>query len=293
MNVSLSLVLTLLLAGCVAESTDRMSTFDWQGHRGARGARPENTLPAFRYALDRGVTTLELDLAVSADGHLIVSHEPWMNAAICLDPQGQRIPELEERRHNIYRMSLDTVRTYDCGSLRNPRFPEQRPERVHKPTLREVVEDSDKYARTTDRPLPYYNIEIKSAPELDGVFTPGVAAFVTLVLREVQNLGVAERTTVQSFDERVLVELHRQRTPTQIAYLTEYPADLATKTREMGFVPDIWSPYFPTVNAVSVAEARALEMRVVPWTVNDPAVMTELKKVGVDGIITDYPDRIN
>lgn len=283
----------LLLAACAPETLTHMPLFDWQGHRGARGARPENTLPAFRYALDRGVTTLELDLAVSADGHLVVSHEPWMNAAICLDPQGRRIPELEERRHNLYRMTLDTIQSYDCGSLRNPRFPEQQPERAYKPTFREVVEVSDDHARASERELPFYNIEIKSAPEMDGTFTPEVETFVTLVLAEVKKLDLADRTTVQSFDERVIVELNRQRTPTSIAYLTENPVDLAAKTEQFDFVPEIWSPYYPTVNAVSVAEARKLGMRVIPWTVNDPAVMMELKSIGVDGMITDYPDRIN
>ena len=286
-----TVALTLLVLFISCSETPVMQTFDWQGHRGARGNRPENTLPAFHYALDAGMTTLELDLAVSSDSQLIVTHEPWMNAEICLDPLGNRIPRMEEKRHNIFAMTMDSVRTYDCGSLKNTRFPEQQPQPAYKPVLREVVRSADRYAAKIGREQPDFNIEIKSSPEWDGVFTPGVPRFVELVLQEIAQLGIADRTTVQSFDERVLVELRKQGTTTNVAYLTEELVDLEQKTKSFGFVPDIWSPYYPLVNEASMNIAKGLNMKVIPWTVNDSTIMRNLKELGVDGIITDYPER--
>ena len=279
--------LLLLLVNC----TDMNQAFDWQGHRGARGKFPENTLPAFTYALDQGMTTLELDLAVSKDGQLIVSHEPWMNSTICLEPSGERIQTLFQREHNLYLMDVDTIRSYDCGTLRHKHFPEQQNRKAYKPTLTEVVEHSDAHARKTQRELPRYNIEIKHDPSYDGRFAPPPAEFVELVIAEVNRLGIAERSTIQSFDLRVLKELHRQEAPTDIAYLVERPVDLAKTEVTLGFMPDIWSPYFPLVSDVNVTQAHELGMRVIPWTVNDTTVMRRLIEDGVDGIITDYPDR--
>ena len=284
----------LAAAACVAlfvNCTDMNEPFDWQGHRGARGKFPENTLPAFTYALDQGMRTLELDLAVSKDKQLIVSHEPWMNSTICLEPNGERIQTLFQREHNLYLMDVDTIKTYDCGTLRHKHFPEQQNQKVYKPTLAEVVETSDEHARHTGRELPRYNIEIKHDPSYDNRFAPPPAEFVELVIKEVDRLGIAGRSTIQSFDRRVLQELYRQQAPTDIAYLVERPVDLTKTEATLGFMPDIWSPYFPLVSDVNVTQAHELGMRVVPWTVNDTTVMHRLIEDGVDGIITDYPDR--
>ena len=277
-------------AGENATTMELPVTFDWQGHRGARGLLPENSIPAFRKALEYPfVRTLELDVAVSADSQVIVSHEPWMNPAICRGPEGELLTEAE--KINLYQLDYATIRQYDCGSWGHERFPEQEPVAVYKPLLRDVIEAADAYARELGRELPRYNIEIKSEPDYDGVFAPPPAEFVALVRREIERAGIRERTTVQSFDVRVIRELNRQDPTLVIAYLDEYPGGLSQKLSELGFEPAIYSPYYQTLSANVVRECHERGMRVIPWTVNDTAAMRGMIEIGVDGIITDYPDR--
>ncbi len=286
-------VLLLLACGPASETTDPMNlpaTFDWQGHRGARGLMPENTIPAFRKALEYPfVRTLELDVAVSADSQLVVSHEPWMNPVICRGPEGDTLSE--EERVNLFQLDYATIREYDCGSWGHPRFPEQQAVAVAKPLLSTVIEAADNYARELGRELPRYNIEIKSQPEYDGVFAPPPPAFVALVRKEIERTGIQDRTTVQSFDVRVLRELHRQDPGLVVAYLDEYPGRLSQKLDELGFLPAVYSPYYQTLSANVVAECHDRGLLVIPWTVNDTVAMRGMIQIGVDGIITDYPDR--
>lgn len=144
--------------------------FDWEAHRGCRGLLPENSVPAFLKALEfPGVVTLELDLAVSKDGQLIVSHEPWFNPAICLQPNGDSISRKTAENFLIYEMTASEVRAFDCGSIGNPRFPQQQKMKIHKPIFREVVE-----AVRARRPDVRWNVEIKSQAAWDGVRHPPV-----------------------------------------------------------------------------------------------------------------------
>ena len=129
-----------LLMSCNQPPKRLSDRLDIQGHRGARGLLPENTIPAFLKALEYNVTTLELDLAVTADGQLIVSHEPWMNHSICTDSVGGTIDEEAERSFNIYQMAYKEVKRFDCGSMANPLFPDQRPLNVSKPLLTDVFD---------------------------------------------------------------------------------------------------------------------------------------------------------
>ena len=141
--------------------------FDWQGHRGCRGLMPENSLPAFLHALDfPEVITLELDLAVSKDNQLIVSHEPWFNPVICRAPGGDSIPHRDAEKNLIYRHTVSEIRAFDCGSLGNPRFPQQQKQPTYKPTLREVV--AAVRTKAPGRAIRW-NIEIKSQPAWDGL----------------------------------------------------------------------------------------------------------------------------
>lgn len=262
--------------------------FDWQGHRGCRGLMPENSLPGFLHALDfPEVTTLELDLAVSQDHQLIVSHEPWFNPAICRLPQGDTIPSAEVEKILLYHLRAAQIRDYDCGSWGNARFPQQQRLRTWKPTLREVVEAVRQRA-----PHIRWNIEIKSQPEWDGLRHPPVEEFVKLVVEEVRALGLEKTCTLQSFDVRALQALHRQAPDLTLAFLVENEAGLPANLKRLGFTPPIYSPYYVGINARLVAQCRAQRMKLIPWTVNDVASMRHLIRLGVDGIITDYPNLI-
>lgn len=262
--------------------------FDWQGHRGCRGLMPENSLPAFLHALTfPEVTTLELDLAVSKDKQLIVSHEPWFNPAICRQPNGDSIARRDAEKFLIYQMTAADIRAFDCGSWGNPRFPQQQKMKAYKPTLREVVE-----AVQAKSPNIRWNIEIKSQPEWDGLRHPPVDEFARLVIAELTTLGIRKNATVQSFDVRALQSMHRQAPDIQLAFLIENIRGFDFNMERLGFVPAIYSPYYQLISKKLVRKCHHRDMTLVPWTVNDTAAMRGLIRLGVDGIITDYPNLI-
>jgi glycerophosphoryl diester phosphodiesterase len=267
--------------------------FDWQGHRGARGLAPENTIPAFLKALEfPQVKTLEMDLAVSADGFLVVSHEPWMSAAICSHPDGNPVGKTEEEGLAIFQMPYNKVQSFDCGSRGNPRFPEQVPQMAFKPTLDAVVKEVEQYCEQRGREMPFFNIEIKSTPEWDGTKTPQPEVFARLVAEKLSELNVAAVTTIQSFDPRPLQFLHKNYPDLTLAFLVENAQGMEANLQILGFVPDIYSPYYGLIDRKAVEWAHNKGMKVVPWTVNTTKDMQRLQEWGVDGIITDYPDRI-
>jgi glycerophosphoryl diester phosphodiesterase len=196
------------------------STFDLQGHRGCRGLMPENTVPAFLKALEMGVNTLEMDVVISADQEIVVSHEPWMSHVICSHPDGRAVKRSERAALNFYQMNYADIQQFDCGMRGNPKFPQQKKIKAVKPTLKIVVKSSDKHAKDEGFPAPHYNIEIKSEEKEYGVFQPGPKDFVRLVVDEIRKLGIEDRTIIQSFDARVLELLNKEeKRKFSIAYL--------------------------------------------------------------------------
>lgn len=274
------------------------SGFDVQGHRGARGLAPENSLPAFRRALELGVTTLELDTVVSADSQVVVSHDPWMSAVFCAYPDGRPVRPGDDVV--IYELPYAEVARFDCGSRPNPRFPEQALAPVAKPLLRDVIRLAEAWAEEYGRPV-FYNVETKSRPEGDGRLHPPPADFVGFVWDVVEAEGVADRVTLQSFDVRTLQEARRRDLPLRLALLVEDVGvlddgnaplrHLRNGLDVLGFVPDIYSPQYTLVTPAVVEAAHERGMLVIPWTVNERADMERLRALGVDGLITDYPDR--
>ncbi len=294
------LIFLLLWAGCrPANKSATMNAFsskiiDWQGHRGARGLLPENSVPAFLKALEYPVTTLELDVVISRDRQVVVSHEPWMSGTICSLPGGAAVPEEEaEGRYNLFQMDYEEIRAFDCGSRGNARFPDQKPAPVHKPLLQEVVEAVERYCRENQRPIPGYNIEIKSNTAWDGKWAPPPPEFARLVVEKVEALGITARSCIQSFDERSLREVKALAPAMTTALLVENYRGVAANVEALGYVPEIYSPYYRLVNAQVVDTVHEQGMKLIPWTVNEVAVMRSLLDLGVDGIITDYPDRIS
>ncbi|MEL6867529.1 MAG: glycerophosphodiester phosphodiesterase family protein [Bacteroidota bacterium] len=272
-------------------STDR--TIDWQGHRGARGLLPENTIPAFIKALEYPqVTTLELDLAVSKDSQLIVSHEPWMSAGICSKPDGSPVTKKEEKSLRLYEMTYEEIKTYDCGSRGNKRFPDQQPMQVYKPSFMDMVSNVELHCQKNKLPRPKYNIEIKSEPEGYGTMVPHPERFVQLVLDEIDLLNIKDRVNLQSFDINVLREIKKQDSTMVIAHLVENIKGFEANVRKLGFEADIYSPHYGLLNKSQIKKIHERGMLIIPWTVNDPKTMAKLIEKGVDGIITDYPNMI-
>tara|TARA_R110002049_G_scaffold73909_10_gene190931 strand:+ start:4119 stop:5882 length:1764 start_codon:yes stop_codon:yes gene_type:complete len=260
--------------------------FELQGHRGARGLSPENTMQAFEKALNLGVNTIELDVVISKDKKVVVSHEPWLNEEITLDFKGNRITKEDAVTFNVYKNKYKEIKKYDVGSLGNSKFPEQEKVAAYKPLLSEVIA----FAETKNTEI-LYNIEIKSTPkdEQNG-FQPTVAEFSDLVINELKKAKIPlKRIVIQSFDPRVLEYIHITYPAYKLAFLT-YQNNFETNMKMLSFMPEIYSPYFVLLNKEEVKNIQKKNMRVIPWTVNKKEDMVNLLNMGVDGLITDYPN---
>ncbi|MFD2200580.1 glycerophosphodiester phosphodiesterase family protein [Shivajiella indica] len=264
-------------------------SYDLQGHRGSRGLMPENTIPAMIKALDLGVTTLELDLAVTKDGEIILSHEPYMNPAICFTPNGEEILPTD-KSHNIYQMTYAEVIQFDCGTKFHAGFPKQVKFFATKPKLSDMIDVVEKYVTDMGLPLPNYNIEIKCMPEGDGVYHPNPEDFSEMVIALLSKKLKPERFNIQSFDFRVLQYIHQHHPGITLAMLVENAVNPEEQLRVLGFQPQIYSPFFPALNKETVQKLQQKGMKVIPWTVNNKEQMEKLLDMGVDGIITDYPN---
>lgn len=273
------------------------SKFDVQGHRGCRGLRPENTIPAFLHALDLGVQTLELDVVITKDKQVIVSHEAYFNPLITTLPNGT--PATETNKGNLYTLDYAEIAKYDMGLRGHPLFPEQQKMAVSKPLLKEVFSEVEAYLAKHTLARCSYNIEIKSEPSGYAIYQPNVEEFSQLVKEVLEESGVAsERFTIQSFDSLVLQYWYKKREEgsypkVKLAWLIEPESenDVEANLQLLGFLPDIWSPYFKQVTPERIALLHKKNVLVIPWTANERKDMLKLKEMGCDGLITDYPDR--
>jgi glycerophosphoryl diester phosphodiesterase len=304
---------TLLVAlTLAATATAAPRAFDIEGHRGARGLAPENTLAAFRRALDLGVTTLETDIAVTKDRVPVISHNPTLVPELVRGPDGKW---LSSHGPSIHSLTLAELRTYDIGRV-NPatKYAQQFPEQVAAdgerfPTLRELLE----LVVASARPVRL-NIETKLTPDNAGD-TVDAASFVRVILDEVKRANLADRVTIQSFDWRTLREVKRVAPEVPTSCLTIESSGMNTMAvgsdgrspwhaglvdRDYASVPALvaaagcstWSMFWRNLTPALVADAHAHGLTVLPWTIDEPADMARLIDMGVDGIITDYPDRL-
>ena len=267
--------------------------FDLQGHRGCRGLMPENTLPAFIRAIELGVTTLEMDVVIAADGTVVVSHEPWMSSEICTKPDGIPVTKDEEKSLNLYKMNYSEIQSYDCGLKFTERFPEQKKINAVKPSLKMAVRMIKSFAEDNKYAQPHFNIEIKSTPDAYNVYQPEPSLFVDMVVTEISRLGIESNTTLQSFDLQVLEALHkREGHKYRISYLVEKGKNVKKNLGKLSFTPDVYSPLYTLVTAAAVTECHNAGIKVIPWTVNKKEDLAKLITLGIDGVITDYPDRV-
>jgi glycerophosphoryl diester phosphodiesterase len=270
--------------------------FEIQGHRGCRGLMPENTIPAFKKAIDLGVQTLELDVVISKDKQVVVSHDPFFNPDCTTDPNGNAITKAT--MGNLYLLDYKEIKKYDVGSKGNKNFPEQEKVSTYKPLLKDMIRESEQYAKSKGMPPLKYNIEIKSEEKEYDKSQPQVAEFSDLVYKEIIKQLPPERVILQSFDYNVLKFWHKQietgkYKKIKLAALIE-PTDnndVSFNLEKLSFKPEIWSPYFLQLNDARVKQLHDLGIKVIPWTVNKRTEMEKVKALGCDGLITDYPDR--
>jgi len=291
-NGLLALLILLIMSSAETHPKVATDTFpypDLQGHRGCRGWMPENTIAGMQKAIELGVTTLEMDVVITADGEVLLSHEPFFSHEISTAPDGRPVNPSEERQHNIYRMTYADTKAWDVGLRPHPRFPRQKRIAANKPLLTELIDSIEANQRNKVR----YNIETKCLPHTDGLYHPTPGVFAEKVARLVLDKGIAGRTTIQSFDVRTLQYLHRHYPKIPLALLIEEDdrRSVEIQIKRLGFVPFAFSPHHGLVNEETVRTCRQQSMKLIPWTVNEQADMQRLLDMGVDGLISDYPDR--
>lgn len=261
-----------------------------EGHRGCRGIMPENTIPAMKKAMDMGVNVLELDVVISKDRQVVVSHDSYMSAEVMLKPSGDTITAAEAKTLTLYSMDYAEIKKYDAGSKPNIHFPQQQHFATYKPLLAALIDSVERYAKEKHLPLPMYNIEIKSQPKTDKVEQPESQEFVDLVMQVLKNRDALKRITIQSFDVRPLQLLHQQYpAAVKLSFLTANPKTVEDNLKDLGFTPDFYSPYYKTVTEDVVKFCHDKQVQVIPWTVNTRQEIDTLLALKVDGIITDYP----
>ena len=303
-----------------AEAKVNFELFDFEAHRGGRDARPENTLPAFAYAMELGVTTLEMDMQMTKDGHLVISHNPVLSSILTKGPDGKYVAD---GKYDIRTMTLAEVKQFDVGTM-NPAaggyydghgVTQISVPGTKIPTLEEVFELANAYGNKK----VIFNIESKSyvAPDANHKNSPDPVVFAQKVNEVVKKYGMEDRVTFQSFEWRTLQAMKKiNPNITLVALTCEQPSwgpdgeyrqiykdgaspwmggididkhkgDFVKAAKEVG--ADIVSPYWEELSNELVAEAHDLGMKVVPWTVNDPKKMNMLLDMGVDGMISDKP----
>jgi glycerophosphoryl diester phosphodiesterase len=265
--------LAICILWAVSAQTIAQTRILVHGHRGARARRPENTLPAFQYAIKQGVDALEMDMAVTKDNVIVISHDPILHPPVCTGPAPSAI---------IHQLTLAEVRKWDCGAERNPRFPTQQTEPGTRiPTLDDVFQ----LAKQGNFD---YNIETKSSPE-HPEYTPAPEEFVRLVLTKVRQYGLSRRIILQSFDFRTLIAMRKIAPEIRLSALTERDQRPFSTIAKEAANAEIISPELHLVTPAKVAEAHAAGIQVVPWTADTPHDWDLLIQAKVDAIITDDP----
>ena len=276
-----------LVVFCTAVFVAACATpFDLQGHRGTRGLRPENTLPAFAKALEIGVDTLELDTNVTRDGVIVVMHDRRLNPDVARGPDGRWVWPPGPAIHQLTYAELSR---YDVGRLRPgtdyaKEFPDQRAiDGTHAPRLSDVFA----LVRAQGDRRVRFNIETKISPKAPDE-SPPPEEFARRLVDEIRAAGMQRRSTIESFDWRTLAAVQRIAPEIPAVYLTYKMDDAVAKVKDAG--GKIWSPFYKDVDEAKIREAHAAGIEVVVWTVNDPADMKRMVEWGVDGLITDRPD---
>jgi glycerophosphoryl diester phosphodiesterase len=260
------------------------------GHRGCRGLYPENTIEGFMEAIRLGVNALEFDVVVSLDGNLVVSHEPYMNPEICLKPDGSEIKPEEDKKYNLYKMSYDEIKTFDCGLKIHPRFPKQKKEKNFKPLLPELITATEAFLKSNNLAPVLYDIEIKSEETEYGISQPIPEKFAGLVADFIYDKKISDKVIIRSFDPAPLRYLHKKYPSLPIALIVENGLSAERNIKNLGFVPYMYSPEYVLINKEEITFLKQQKLLVVPWTVNTREEIKEMLRFEVDGIITDYPD---
>lgn len=291
------LVLTITqFVNCTSDTQNQTNighfpAFYKEGHRGTRGLMPENTIPSMKKAIEVGANFIEVDIQISKDKQVMIAHDPHINRQITLLPNGEEIPEEDKHKYALHQMPYDSIRKFDVGSKGHPGFPQQTKMKTYIPLFGELIDSVEQFTKERGLTPVIYNIEIKSKTDQDGVLQPPPAELIDLVMGVVRSKDIGNRFYIQSFDIRQIQEVNKRYPGVATGFLTSNKdLSLEQNLRNIGFMPDIYSPNYKLATKELIDSVHAKGMKFVPWTVNTLEEMKELKAIGVDGIITDYPN---
>lgn len=283
----------IFITACMSSKTEFSNPeVDIIGHRGHVSAFPENTIESFLSAVKTGIEGIELDLVISADKQVVVSHEHYMRSDYMVTPDGKRIPRSKEKDLRLYEMTYDSIAQYDSGSLKNRKFRNQRNLPTYKPLLSQVFDTVEAYRKQHQlQPVTYF-LEVKSAPQDYDISQPQPQEFVDLIMDVVAARSLQEKVIIMSFDAAILHFVKEFYPEMKVSYLW-YKKGIEESLNELSFTPEYVSPYFKRLNkAETVASLQQQGIKVVPWTVNSRRNIRKMIHLGVDGIISDYPERV-
>jgi glycerophosphoryl diester phosphodiesterase len=268
-------------------------SFSAEAHRGGRGLMPENTIPAMKNAIDLGVTTLEMDAHISSDQKVILSHDDYINPLFTLDPEGKEIAKSDNKKFPLYTMSYAEIKKFDAGSKGNAGFPLQKKIKTYIPLLSEVIDSVQNHIKQSGKKQVFYNIETKSKIAGDNKLHPAPEKFVELLVEVLEEKKITPYTVIQSFDVRTLQVLNRKYPHIKTSLLVDNNKSVEENIATLGFKPFIISPIARMVNSDFVKKAHEQNVKVIPWTANTTEDISKLKALGVDGIISDYPNLLS
>jgi glycerophosphoryl diester phosphodiesterase len=260
------------------------------GHRGCRGYFPENTLQGFIHAISLNTDAIEMDVVISQDHQVVVSHEHFMHHKKCLKPNLKKITKEEEKSLFLYQMDYTVIKDFDCGLLPHPSFPLVKNMVAYKPLLSEVIEHVEKACLGMARLPIIYNIEIKSEVSMIGKAQPDYDTFVQLVIDIIYKFRIENRVVIQSFDKEILKTIKKAYPNLALSLLIEDDLDPFFHIKELGFLPTVLASDYNYLNAENVLKLQLQNIRVFAFTVNQLKSINEMLAFGVDAIISDYPD---
>lgn len=290
--VGMAIVALLGLSGCgTMQKSNQVAkvefpAFSTEAHRGGRGLMPENTIIAMRNAIDFGVTTLEMDTHITKDGKVVVTHDDYLSPSFMLTPEGKEIPKSDAKKYPVYQMDYSLLKKFDPGTKVNPDFPQQKKIKTYIPLLADLIDDVQQYSK--GKKQMFYNIETKCSEKGDGIVNPGPEEFVKLLMDVIEQKSITPYVVIQSFDKRTLQVLHKKYPHVRTSYLVSNKKTVDQNLEDLGFNPFILSPAYKMVDAVMVKKCHDRNIKVIPWTVNTKEEILALKRLKVDGIISDY-----
>ncbi|MBL7884630.1 MAG: glycerophosphodiester phosphodiesterase [Bacteroidia bacterium] len=263
------------------------TNFQVHAHRGFRGLYPENTIIAFKEAVKKNAYAIELDIVISKDNQLVVSHEPWFNHKICSAPNGKKVKRFHQQ--NLYKLNYDSIKQYDCGIRGNKKYLSQQASKAFKPLLLDVIREIEMYCKENNLPPIHYNIEIKCRKIGDDKYHPKPEVIAKLLVDVLKTFSIDERILVQSFDVRCLQSVHQLNPQLRIGLLVANFKSVSKNIKKLGFTPYMYNPNVKLVKSKTVKQAQLKNVKVIVWTANKEKDIRKLKRLKVDGIITDYP----